>query len=290
MQIGNKGKRRNYILLGMLTLFMLVVSGCGLTENTGNGSGSGKEAAGSAKTADVKTYQVATRGTFRPFTYMDDKDRLTGYDIEILREVEKRNPDVKFEFKLMSVDAAFLGLESGQVDVVANQIVATPKRAEKSIFTKEINNYTSRKLAVRGSETGINGIDDMRGRKAAVISNSEVTRQLQQYNETANPPIELVFTDKGSTETLNLVVTGRVDAAPTYEVTIDDARKTLGLDIKAAGPVMASDPTCYALRKTPEGQALADKIDATIAQMRADGTLQQLSQKFLGKDYTVPQM
>ena len=56
MQTGNKGKRRNYILLGMLALFMLVVSGCGLTENTGNGSGSGKESAGSAKTADVKTY------------------------------------------------------------------------------------------------------------------------------------------------------------------------------------------------------------------------------------------
>ncbi|MBP2635350.1 MAG: ABC-type transporter, periplasmic subunit family 3, partial [Firmicutes bacterium] len=231
----------------------------------------------------------ATRGTFKPFTYMDDKDHLTGYDIEILREIEKRNPSIKFEFKTMSVDAGFLAMESGQIDLIANQIVSNPQRADKSIFTKEVNNYTSRKLAVKGDRNDIQGIDDLRGKKVAVTSSSEVTRQLQKYNETAEPKIDLVYTDKGTAETFNLVATGRVDATPAYDVAIEEAKKTLGINIKAVGPTIASDATSYALRKDEKSQQLADLIDATIKEMRADGTLKKLSEQFLGKDYTIPQ-
>lgn len=277
-----KGKKYGSLFLAFLLIMGLVlITGCGLSENNKQ----------ETKKADkeVKTYQVATRGTFRPFTYMDEKDQLTGYDIELLREIEKRNPDIKFEFKIMSVDAAFLGLESGQVDIIANQIVENPKRADKSIFTKEVNNYTSRKLAVKGDRDDIKTIDDLRGKKVAVTSSSEVTRQLQKYNETAEPKIDLVYTDKGSTETLNLVATGRVDASPTYEVVITEAKNTLGIDVKAVGPTIASDATCFALSKNEKSQELANRIDATIKEMRADGSLKKLSEKFLDKDYTVPQ-
>lgn len=279
---------RKFMALAMIVgLISVVLTGCGMSSNTASNSSSGSSAVANTK---QKTYVVATRGTFRPFTYTDDQGNLTGYDIEILREVEKRNPDIHFEFKVMSVDAGFLAMESNQVDVIANQIVYNEKRADKSIFTKEVNNYTSRKLAVRSDRNDINSIDDLRGKKVAVTSSSEVTRQFQSYNETANPPIDMVYTDKGATETMNLVITGRVDASPLYEVTIDDAAKTLGLDIKASGPVIASDPTRYALRKDEEEQVLADKIDATIHEMREDGTLKALSEKFLGRDYTVPQI
>jgi L-cystine transport system substrate-binding protein len=278
MNLFVNAKKYRGLLLAALLITGLAAAGCGSSESTK-----------ATEKKPVTTYQVATRGTFKPFTYIDEKDRLTGYDVEILREVEKRNPDIKFEFKTMSVDAGFLGLESGQVDVIANQIVYNPQRAEKSIYTKEINNYTNRKLAVREERTDINSIDDLRGKKVAVTASSEVTRQLKKYNETANPKIDLVFTDKGSTETLNLVVTGRVDASPTYEVAINEARKTLGLKIKPVGPTIASDATSFALRKDEKGQQLADKIDAALKAMRADGTLKKLSEQFLGKDYTVPQ-
>lgn len=265
----------------LLMMGLVISAGCGLGDNNKQEVKKDKK--------EVKIYQVATRGTFRPFTYMDEKDHLTGYDIEILREIEKRNPDIKFEFKTMSVDAGFLGLESGKIDIIANQIVNNPKRADKSIFTKEVNNYTSRKLAVKGDREDIQSIDDLRGKKVAVTSSSEVTRQLQKYNETAEPKIELVYTDKGVTETLNLVTTGRVDASPTYDVAINEAKNTLGLNIKAVGATIASDATCFALRKDEKSQQLADKIDVTLKEMRVDGTLKKLSEQFLGKDYTVPQ-
>lgn len=281
MTVINAKKYWSLVLAFLVVIGLVITTGCGLSENTK------KEVKKDSK--EVKVYQVATRGTFKPFTYMDDKDHLTGYDIEILREIEKRNPAIKFEFKTMSVDAGFLAMESGQIDLIANQIVANPQRADKSIFTKEVNNYTSRKLAVKGDRNDIQSIDDLRGKKVAVTSSSEVTRQLQKYNETAQPKIDLVYTDKGTAETLNLVATGRVDATAAYDVAIEEAKKTLGINVKAVGPTIASDATCFALRKDEKSQQLADQIDATIKEMRADGTLKKLSEQFLGKDYTIPQ-
>ncbi len=276
----NTSKLGKIILAATIISAVVLMAGCG---------GNNKTADKSTKIKKT-TYIVATRGTFRPFTYVDDKGKLTGYDIELLREIEKRNPDLEFKFKTMSVSAGFLGLESDQVDLIANQITFNKKRAEKSIWTKEINYYTNRRLAVRSDEKNIKSIDDLRGKKVAVTASSEVTCQLQKYNETANPKIEFVFTDKGFTECVNLVITGRADATPAYEVSINDEKKVLGVDIKAVGPVIASDPTFFALKKNSKGQALADKIDATMKKMRADGTIKKLSIELLGKDYSIPQV
>ena len=220
---------------------------------------------------------------------MNEKGNLTGYDVEILKEVEKRNPGIHFEYKMMPTSAAFVAIESGQADIVANQVGYTDERAAKTIYTKEVNNYTARKIAVRNDRNDINSLEDLKGKKVAVTTNSEAVRQLQDLNKTYNPPIELIYTDKGFTEGANLVVTGRADATPQYEVSITDAVKTLGLPIKAVGPVISSVPTYFALKKDDDHQKLADTIDKTLKDMKADGTLKKLSEQFLGKDYTVPQ-
>ncbi|MBQ1919800.1 MAG: transporter substrate-binding domain-containing protein, partial [Selenomonas sp.] len=93
-------------LLGTF-LVGLGLAGCG-TEGT------------KADNQEVKTYKVATRGTFKPFTYFNDENKLTGYDIEILKEIEKRNPNVKFEFETMSIESAFVALEAKEIDIIAN--------------------------------------------------------------------------------------------------------------------------------------------------------------------------
>ncbi|CDE94970.1 l-cystine-binding protein tcyJ [Acidaminococcus sp. CAG:542] len=50
---------------------------------------------------------------------------------------------------------------------------------------------------------------------------------------------------------------------------------------------MQSVPTYFLLRKDPAMQTVADKIDKVLKQMKEDGTLKQISIKYLGKDYTV---
>ena len=267
-------------LAAILTLSLL--TGAALTAGCGSSGGSANK-----NEVKQKTYYVATRGTFKPFTYMDDKGELTGYDIEILKEVQKRNKDIKFEFKTMTIDSAFVGLTSNQVDLIANQMGHNEERAAKYTFTKEINNYTVTKLTVRGDRNDISTLDELKGKTMILTPTSEVARVVKKFNETAEPKINLIYTDKGSAESLNLVATGRADASADYEVAVKEAKKTLGLDVKSVGSVISSVPTYFILRKDEESQQLANKIDATVKEMKADGTLKKLSEQFLGADYTV---
>lgn len=261
-----------------LIVAMAAVAGCGDTGNDTKTTDKGQNG---------KAIVVATRGTSKPFSYTDDNGRLTGYDVEILREIERRDPSLKFEFKPMAVDAAFVGMDSGQVDMIANQMRHSPARDKKYIFPKELNNYSVRKLAVKKGRTDINSLDDLKGKKVAVTTNSEFNDLIKDFNATADPKIEVVYTDKASAETLNLVATDRVDAAGEYEYIISSFRKDKNLPIEAVGPVLMVVPTYYLMRKDPEMQKVADKIDKALKEMKEDGTLKQLSEKYLGGDYTV---
>lgn len=265
------------LAIGAALVSAAVLAGCGSDEGSAN-----KSAA-----ANAKTYVVATRGTAKPFSYTDDNGNLTGYDVEILKEVEKRDPSIHFEYKAMAVDAAFVAMDSGQVDLIANQMRHTPARDQKYLYTKEINNYTVRKLVVKNDRNDINSLEDLGGKKVMVVTNGDMKTIMEDFNKTHNPPAEIIYSDKGSVVNYNMVATGRADATGEYVYATESAIKDQGLPLKIVGPVLRVFPTHYILRKDEGHQQLADKIDAAIKSMREDGTLKKLSEQYFGADYTV---
>lgn len=273
-----KNPVKKVLALVSVGILALGLAGCGSSQ------GNDKKA---AQSGDKKAIVVATRGTAKPFSYTDDKGNLTGYDVEILKEIEKRDPSLHFEFKPMSPDAAFVAMKSKQVDMIANQMRRNPTREKKYIYTTESNNYTARKLVVKEGRTDIQSFDDLNGKKVAITSNSEFNDLVKAFNKDHKPGIDPIYSDKGAAENLNLVATGRADAAGEYEYVVNVARKEQGLPVQAVGSVMQSVPTFFLLRKDPQMQAVADKIDKILKQMKEDGTLKKLSIQYLGKDYTV---
>ena len=125
-----------------------------------------------------------------------------------------------------------------------------------------------------------------KAKKIAVTTSSEFNELVKQFNETANPPIDIIYTDKAGAETLNLVATGRADAAGEYEYVINSAIKDRGLPLKAVGDVLAVVPTYFLSKRTDDMKQVNEKIDKTMKEMRADGTLKKLSEQYLGGDYT----
>jgi len=170
-------------------------------------------------------------------------------------------------------------MDAGQVDMIANQMRRNPTREAKYYYTNEVNNYSTRKLVVKNDRNDISKLDDLKGKKIAVTTSSE-------FNETANPPIDIIYTDKAGAETLNLVATGRADAAGEYEYVINSAIKDRGLPLKAVGDVLAVVPTYFLSKRTDDMKQVNEKIDKTMKEMRADGTLKKLSEQYLGGDYT----
>lgn len=253
------------------------LSGCGSSSVQNKAASSGK----------AQTVVVATRGTSKPFSYADDSGKLTGYDVEVLREVEKRDPSLHFEFQAMPVDAGFIAMKNKKVDLIANQMSYRPSRAKNHLYTKEAYGFTVRRLVVKKGRTDIQSLEDLKGKKLGVTTNSTLKIMAEKFNQTADSPIDLVFSDKGSAEILNLVATDRIDAAGDYEYNVKWAVKDRNLPLEVVGKPLEGFPTFFVLRKDAKLQPVADKIDAQIRAMRADGTLKKLSEKFLLGDYTV---
>lgn len=272
----NTKKLAKLFAVGALALGVLAVAGCG--------DDSSKET--EKVNPNAKVVNVATRGTVRPYSYTTDDGKLTGFDVELLREIERRNPNLHFEFKPMAVDAAFVAMDAGQVDMIANQMRRNPTRESKYYYTNEVNNYSTRKLVVKNDRNDIHNLDDLKGKKIAVTTSSEFNELVKAFNETANPPIDIIYTDKAGAETLNLVATDRADAAGEYEYVINSAVKDRGLPLKAVGDVLAVVPTYFLSKRTDDMKQVNDEIDKTMKEMRADGTLKKISEEYLGGDYT----
>ena len=84
-------------------------------------------AAGDKETIDVL---VGTMGTYSPFSYYDENENLTGYDIEVVRKIEEVDPSIHFEFESGAWESLFPGLDSGKFQMLANQIASTEERRD----------------------------------------------------------------------------------------------------------------------------------------------------------------
>ena len=78
---------------------------CFVLAACGNG-GSSKD----DKASSDKTLKVGTEGTYAPFTYHDKQDKLTGYDIDVIKAVAKAE-GYKLKFNETSWDSMFAGID-----------------------------------------------------------------------------------------------------------------------------------------------------------------------------------
>ena len=66
---------------------------------------------------DSGVLTIGTEGTYPPFTFHDDSNKLTGFDVEVAKEVAKRL-GVKAEFKETQWDGMFAGLDAKRFDML----------------------------------------------------------------------------------------------------------------------------------------------------------------------------
>ena len=101
-------------LLFCIIALVFVLAACG-----NNDSSSDKDSKSSSK--DDNTLRVGTEGTYAPFTFHNKQDKLTGYDIDVIKAVAKAE-NLKLKFNETSWDSMFAGLDAGRFDVIANQV------------------------------------------------------------------------------------------------------------------------------------------------------------------------
>ncbi|RPF19557.1 amino acid ABC transporter substrate-binding protein [Myceligenerans xiligouense] len=220
------------------------------------------------------TLTVATEGTYRPFSYHDDSGELVGYDVEVAEAVAEKL-DLEIEFAETQWDAIFAGLDAGRFDTIANQVTITPEREEQYAFSAP---YTVSRGAIVVTEDNadISSFEDLTGRTTA----QSLTSNWRDLAEESGADIENV---EGWAQSVALLRDGRVDATINDTLTyLDYVNENGESGLKIAAETDETSESAFVV--TPEHEALAEEITGALDELRADGTLAELSEKYFGDD------
>ena len=209
---------------------------------------------------------IGTEGTWAPWTYHDESDKLVGFDVEVatrIAEIMGLEP-VFYESEW---DGLFAGLNSGRYDIVANGVEVTEERAEAYDFSEPYA-YINTVVIVRDDNEEIKSFEDLDGKTTANTLASTYSLLAESF-----------------ADTILLVEQGRVDATLNANVSFFDYMKVhpdspLKIVAETDTPSKVSIP----VRKgEPE---FLEAINEAIDELRENGELEEISIKYFGSDVT----
>ena len=219
---------------------------------------------------------VALEGAWQPWSYHDESDTLVGYDVEVSRAIAEKL-GVEPEYVESDWDSLFAGLDAGRYDIVCNGVEVTDERAKTYDFTEPYG-YIHTALAVRKDNDEITSFEDLKGKTTANSLASTYMELAESYGATVQGIDTLE-------ETIQLLTAGRIDATLNADVSFYDYLNVHpDADFKLVAQTEDASHVAIPLRKGDASATLLDAINTAIEELRADGTLKELSEKYFGQD------
>ena len=231
-----------------------------------------------AKVQNSGKLVIAMEGNWAPWTYENEDGELVGFEVEVSRAVAEKL-GVTPEYVTGEWDGLLAGVQAGRYDVMANGVGYTEERAQ-AYYYSDFYAFNRTALVVRGDNEEIKSLEDLDGKTTCNSANSTYQLLAEKYGATVKDVESLAGT-------IDELMAGRVDATLNAEVSINDyMREQPDADIK----IVAYDPDVEQVGMImPYGassDSLRDAINQALADLRADGTLTEISNKYFGMDIT----
>ena len=266
---------RRVAAVAALAVAALALTACSANSDSGD---TGDAAGGQYGLMTDGTLTVATEGTYRPFSFHegDGAGALVGFDVEIIEAVaEKLDLDIKFEETQW--DAIFAGLDAGRFDLIANQVTINDEREANYLFSEPYT-VSPGVIVVNADDDSITSFDDLAGKTTA----QSLTSNWYELATSSGAKVENV---EGWAQAVSLLKQGRVDATVNDKLTFLDYEETEGdTGLKIAAETDEAGLSAFAFTK--DKQELIDAIDGALGELREDGTLAEISEKYFGADVT----
>ncbi len=266
--------RFTLVLAGLAVLSML--SGCAGKAEKANG--------------DSSTIMVGTMGTYSPFSFYDENNNITGYDIEVVRLLEKTDPSLHFEFQSGAWESLFPGLDSNKYQMLANQIISNPERVEKYYLSENPYFVCTQQLVVAKDNDTISSLEDLvaTGDAIGLTVGDGNNVMAEKWNEEhdADNQLNIVYYNEDITTILQDIDNGRIAATINDPAVAVSKAETQGLSVKPIGKPLNQEPVYFIFSQDEEGKKLRERVDAALSKLKESGELAELSKTWFDYDYT----
>ena len=274
-------KMKKFLALLLALCLTLAMAACGGEGGSANSEPAGSASGGTegdllAQIQEKGEITVAMEGTWAPWTFHDEDDNLVGYDVEVSQKIGEKL-GVKVNFIEGEWDGLLAGLDSGRYDLMVNGVSVDEERKEKYDFSIP---YAANRTAVivKNENEDIKSMEDLEGKHTANTLNSTYAKIAEAHGAEVTGVDDL-------NQTFELLFSGRIDATINDEVAYYDYMKNHpDADIKIAVLSDEAVQVAIPMRKGEETRTLREAVDKALAELKEDGTLTELSEKYFGID------
>ncbi len=258
------------VLTAVMTMTMLTA--CGSNEAAAEPATEEASAEAISKALEDGVLTVGTNAEFPPFEYVGDDGQPDGFDMALVKAIgEKLGVEVKIE----NMEFASLVTSIGsKIDIAAAGMTVTEERQQTVDFTNPY--YEAVQYVVLPADSAIATAADLEGKTIGVqlgttgdfIATDIAGTTVAPYNK--------------AVDAVNDLINGKVDCV------IIDKNPALVFESKFEGQVVAVDGAQFEFEienyaiALPKGDAvLADKINAAIEEIKAEGTFDELVKTYI---------
>ena len=274
--------RRSFLAAAGLSVAALALTACGgssssvassVASSASSEAASTSAAAGELTTVMAGKLTMATNATFPPYEMITDSGDIEGIDVDTAQAIAEKL-GLELQIDDMDFDAALLSVQQGKADIAMAGITVTDERKAVMAFSDSYATGIQSIIVPEGSD--IASPDDLAGKK--IGTQRGTTGYIYCTDDFGEDSV--VAYDNGLTA-VQALNNGQVDA-----VVIDNAPAK---EYVAANPGLKVLETSYAeedyaIGMNKDNTALVEAVNAALEELKADGTLQSIVDKYITAD------
>ena len=213
---------------------------------------------------------MGTNATFPPYEYVDDNGNIVGIDAEIAAALAEKL-GMTLEIKDMEFDSLITACAGGSVDVVLAGMTVTDERKESVNFSDSYATGIQVIIVKEGSD--IAAYEDLEGKMIGVQSGT--TGDIYCTDEFGQDSVKQFQNGALAIEALK---NGQVDC-----VIIDNEPAKAFVAANEGLKILETEYAVedYAIAIAKENTELLEKINKAMAELKADGTIDKIINKYI---------
>lgn len=260
--------KKIFALCMMLVLAVTALAGCG---------------SNSAQKEEAKKIVVGLDDSFPPMGFKDEKNEIVGFDIDLAKEVAKRLGR-EVEFKAIDWNSKEAELKSGRVDILWNGLDITDKRKENMLFSEPYMDNRQIVFVAKNGKVSVAGEADLAGKTIGTQSGGTTEEYFENKPELKASMKEVKYYPDYINAFMDLE-NGRLDAVVGDEIIGRYYISKHPDEIQAIDTVIGT-VSQFGIAFRKDDQKLRDEVQKVFDEMKDDGTVAKISEKWFAKDIT----